>query len=157
MLRFLNHIDKGFTDEDGTRRELPAEHIKMVISVPVILDSAINLKLECFYKQKLKKGTIENAGYRSLQFHYMLDDGDILVICDMPSTVTTSYSIVRDILQLKADDIADRSDEERFLVKELDAFAFTLKRMLNPQLLRKKLIDMNIEPPRRWLAEASSA
>ena len=70
---------------------------------------------------------------RTIEFKFSMN-GDEMMVFDIPSTITASYSTVRDILNIEADDSRDEMAEKRFLQKETDSFIFTLDKLMRSKM-----------------------
>ena len=57
-------------------------------------------------------------------------ENDVMVICDIPTSVGASYETAKDILAVDAADLKDVKAEIRFLRKEANMFYLTLKKLL---------------------------
>lgn len=144
ILRFWEHIANGYKDEgaptDSPPVPFPEGRVSMRILVPRKLDDQIGRRIWNYYQAEgYRKGTIANAGSRGVEFRYKVDADGSMIICDIPTTVTASYNVVEDILQLDADDKDDLLAKDRFLLKELDSFHRTLRKVMVRDKVAKKL------------------
>lgn len=150
VLRFWESIiSHGFqpqTSSPGAEAEpqrFALEDIEMRILLPRRISDNTKSAIAAYQKTHgFRKGSISDAGPRGLLFDYFINDAGKLVVCDIPTTVTASYNVVVDILQISADDKADAQAKEHFLLKELDSFHRTLKKLMHPTLLGNKLRGM---------------
>ena len=64
-------------------------------------------------------------------------DGERIILRDYPTTLVTSYSTARTILNLKANDSSDPMAEQRFVAKGLNLFEAALHALLDRDYLRR--------------------
>jgi hypothetical protein len=149
ILRFWENIGNGFADLN-TKKEftnLNISQIQMNICIPAKIDE--NVKKNIFnyydtneYKRGItldrKNGEKSDGTFRGVEFRYKQIE-DKLIICDIPSTLTASFSTVKDILNLRADESHDNEAEKRFLSKERDTFLYTLDILMKEKVITSKL------------------
>lgn len=139
IVRLLEHINDPIFRKDSKEPLALSEEPQVYVIFPASADSMTHAAIAAYY-QKLGAESffIENAGARSLSFRGMLRNGQ-LTILDMPTSVTASYSVVHSILNINSDDAYDPTAEERFITKEMDIYAYTLKKLFSPEIAQKRL------------------
>lgn len=136
VFRCLDCIFDGFTDVETEEWIVPdAENLDMEIIIPYRF-TANTSRIARLRQSHMRKGIIPNARRRSLEFNY-LRDGERIIIRDYPTTLVTSYSTARTILNLTADDSADPMAEQRFVAKELNLFEAALYALLDQDYLQR--------------------
>lgn len=139
VFRALEHIDEGvFFESDGKNHIYPIEKIYMHIVLPNDFDD-MKAKNTQIYTSAFQKGSVPNARSRPVNL-YFKTIGDELHIIDYPTTLVTSYDTACMILSLQADDKADPKASTRFIDKELNLYAATLRKLLKIDYL-VKVID----------------
>lgn len=128
VIRTFAYIEKGFMDKDNQNKIFfDLENIYIHIWLPEAFKQDLAEKKKAL---GLKKGHIEKADFRGVDFEYRME-GDSLHIYDCPSTMATSYDTAKMILEISADDTMDSFAEERFALKEIGLFYATIKSLLN--------------------------
>ena len=133
LMRFWNNLDNGYKS-NGEMHTFPKNVIVKVL-VPQNIDSDIRGRIK-YYRDhgNLKTSSIYTKDIgRIIQFRYSMD-GDTMTVVDIPSTITASYSTVKDILNIEADDRRDNEAEKRFLQKETDSFIFALDKLMRSKM-----------------------
>lgn len=140
ILRFWENIGNGFNDfKTGVRIDPNVSSIRMEILIPEKIDDSIKGKTFEYYDNNgFKRGLIPDATFRGVDFRYK-QTADEFIVCDIPTTLTASYTTVEDILLIHADDQEDPKAKGRFLIKERDSFIFTLNRLMKDVPMIKKL------------------
>ena len=138
IIRLLESIKNGFVT-DNTLFKFAIKDTFLHIIIPEYYDSNTAIKAKKI-QEKLKSGTIITARHRELNFNYEIK-GQNLHIYDYPTSLVTSYSTAKMILNIAADDDIDNKAEERFNAKELDLFEATLKSILNHEYI-KEVIEL---------------
>ncbi|OPX91639.1 MAG: putative nucleotide-binding protein containing TIR-like domain protein [Pelotomaculum sp. PtaB.Bin104] len=106
------------------------DDIEMRILVPTkITDSMPKIIADYYEGIGAIKAEIKPEKERPLYFKMLKKNGKYIVVVDIPTTLTASYDTVKKILSLDADDKNDNNAEERFLMKEVDLFIFSLKKI----------------------------
>ncbi len=136
IVRLLEHILDGFISQNETL-VFKKENIFLHIIIPEIYDDN-TIKRANEMQNKLKSGIIKTARHRELNFNYKIDNGN-LHIYDYPTSLVTSYSTAKMILNIDADDGEDYFAEERFNSKELDLFIVTLKNILQEDYINQTI------------------
>lgn len=143
ILRFWENINNEFYDIEDKKNlkkldpqpDVSKIHMKIYIPKDIIYENLGNNILDYYMNNKYKQGKLIANSFREVEFRYKII-GDEVIIFDYPSTLTTSFDTVKDILNLSADEKDyDKEAEIRFLRKERDLFKFTLKRLLNRESL----------------------
>ena len=145
VLRFWESIGSGYQE---TKRGEAAEgrvlkhdpgKVKMKILIPDRIDDKVKNRIFDYYQdQGYRDGIIKDAGPRAIGFKYRIDQDGVMVVCDVPTTISASYATVIDILSLSADDDHDQDSHHRFLMKELDTFLKTMKRLMRSEVIEQK-------------------
>jgi len=142
IFRFWEHIAGGFIDKakgDSDPIRIAAGRITMEILVPQRIGKDTGRRIfDYFDRHGFRVGTIQNAGIRGMEFRYRIDEDGRMTVCDIPTTITATYSIVKDILNLEADDEEDPHAEHRFVTKEIDTFTKTLRQLMSEAAVREK-------------------
>ena len=134
IFRCLDSIFDGFTDVQSGEWIVPdARKLDIEIVIPYRFTANISRNAR---ERQMRKGIIPSARRRNLQFNYLLD-GERIILRDYPTTLVTSYSTARTILNLKADDSSDPMAEQRFVAKELNLFEAALHALLDRDYLRR--------------------
>lgn len=136
IFRCLDSIFDGFTDVQSGEWIVPDARkldIEIVIPYRFTANTSRNARER---QQQMRKGIIPSARRRNLEFNYLLD-GERIILRDYPTTLVTSYSTARTILNLKADDSSDPMAEQRFVAKELNLFEAALHALLDRDYLRR--------------------
>ena len=134
VFRCLDCIFDGFTDAKTGEWIVPdAKNLDMEIIIPYRFTSSTS-RIARERQGQMRRGIIPDARRRNLEFNYVRD-GERIVIRDYPTTLVTSYSTARTILNLKADDTADPMAEQRFVAKELNLFEAALHALLDRDYL----------------------
>ncbi len=139
IFRTLEQVFDGFCDKQTGERIVPERgKLKMEIYIPYTFSAETPIATR--EKQRaLRSGVIASARRRQIEFNYtVLDDGTV-VIRDYPTTLVTSYSTAKTILNLPADDGLDTSSEQRFVAKELDYFEAALGSLLRPSFVARHI------------------
>ncbi len=128
IIRLLEHITDGFLNNDNKLIKFSKENIFLHIVIPEyynekVIERAKNIQ------NNLNKATLTTTRHRELNFNYKIFDNK-LHIYDYPTSLVTSYSTAKMILNIEADDGVDINAEDRFNAKELDLFEATLKNLL---------------------------
>lgn len=151
ILRFWENIEKEgkktgyFKDLDSGEEFNPdISQIRMSIIVPYEISSSLSKDIYEYYKNHgYNRGIVMSKDtFRGVEFRYKVD-GDKYFICDYPSTLTASFTTVKDILNLNADEKIDDGALDRFLQKERDSFKYTLKKLMKEESLKSKLEGFN--------------
>lgn len=134
IIRLLENIEKEIINtDDNSLFTQSIEKVKINILLPVTIDKTTGKKINEYYeKEKASKFLIKDAGIRGLDFKGKVSDGE-LIVTDIPTSVTASYSVVNSILNIDSDDEYDLTAEKRFVAKEIDVYAYTLKKLLLPE------------------------
>lgn len=113
--------------------------MRLKIVLPVILKDDARQKMEAYYKTgEYSAYYIKKAGIRGICFYGKIScDG--LEICDFPSSITASYSIVNSILSLNSDESFDTSAQKRYLIKEMDMFEYALQKCMEDLYINEKM------------------
>lgn len=127
IIRLLENIVNGF-DAQGKYLKFSKKHIYLNIIIPEHYDEN-TVKWAKEKQSEFSNATLKSARHRDLTFNYKIKDAD-LYIYDFPTTLVTSYSTAKMILDIQADDETDNYAEKRFNDKELDLFVATLKSIL---------------------------
>lgn len=136
VFRCMDAVFDGFTDVQTGEWIVPEPgKLDMEIIIPYRFTSRTSLTAQSRQKQ-MRRGIIPNARRRNLEFSY-LREGSRIIIRDYPTTLVTSYSTARTILNLKADDTADPLAEQRFVAKELNLFEAALHALLDRDYLQR--------------------
>lgn len=142
IIRLMENTDKGFSYKNNMNEiyRFPNE-FELEIVIPLTANSFCHDEIIRFYKRnKLDEFVIPQAGMRGLFFNGMFDEQNKkLTIVDIPTSITASYSVVKEVLNIDSDDDYDASAEERFVIKEMDMYAYTLKKLLNPKIANERL------------------
>lgn len=146
VFRCLDCIFEGFKDRQTGEWIVPeADKLDMEIIIPYRFNA--NTSRSALEKQKpMRQGTIPGARRRNLEFNYIMD-GDRILIRDYPTTLVTSYSTARTILNLKADDLSDPMAEQRFVSKELKLFEAALHALLDQDYLQRYFSHYHSDAP----------
>ncbi len=132
IIRLLEHILDGFETENQ-KLIFKKENIFLHIIIPEHYDdNTVNKAL--LIQSKFKKGKLMTARHRELDFNYEIKDNN-LYIYDYPTSLVTSYSTAKMILDIDADDGQDYLAKERFNDKELDLFIVTLQNILQEKYI----------------------
>jgi len=133
LMRFWNNLDKGYTCND--KEYTFPKNVIVKVLVPETIDDNLRDRINEYYEEKkLESGSIIAKDIRrTIEFKYSIE-GDTMTVYDIPSTITASYSTVRDILNIEADDSPDGTAKERFLQKETDSFIFTLDTLMRSRM-----------------------
>ena len=139
IFRTLEQVYDGFDDVQTGEHIVPVRgKLKMEICIPYSFSSETSVLVRD--KQKaLRRGVIASARRRQLEFNYIVLEDGTLVIRDYPTTLVTSYSTAKTILNLPADDGTDISSEQRFVAKELDYFEAALCSLLRPAFVERHI------------------
>ena len=138
VFRCLDSIFDGFTDVQSGEWIVPdAQNLDMEIMIPYRFTSNTS-RIARERQQHMRKAIIPGARRRNLEFNY-IKDGERIILRDYPTTLVTSYSTARTILNLKADDTSDPMAEQRFVAKELNLFEAALHALLERDYLRRYL------------------
>lgn len=136
VFRCLECIFDGFTDVQTGDWIVPSpEELDMEIIIPYRF-TANTSRIARERQTQMRKGIIPGARRRTLEFNY-LRDGDRIIVRDYPTTLVTSYSTARTILNIKADDVSDPMAEQRFVAKELNLFESALHALLDRDYLQR--------------------
>lgn len=134
IFRCLDSVFDGFTDAQTGEWIVPEPgKLDMEIIIPYRFTAGTSRTART-RQQQMRRGIIPDARRRNLEFNYFRDGGRI-VIRDYPTTLVTSYSTARTILNLQADDTADPMAEQRFVAKELNLFEAALHALLDRDYL----------------------
>ena len=133
ILRFWENISDEFQDittEPRTTITHDCSKCVMKICIPTNgVHDNLNAKFDEYYKQNnYKRGYISSGTARGVEFRYRFDDNGTLIVCDIPTTVTASNRVVRDILSTPSDEkiCQDSNLYARFLSKEVDTFEYMI-------------------------------
>lgn len=125
ILRFLDHYKSGYYTEDN--EHFLFEDVSFEIYIPNSIYEETDLKIREYYeKRELKKGIIEDAGTRNIEFRY-IKNGSSVTIVDIPTSITASYSMVNKILEIESDDVYDQGNIARFISKEVGIYKVVLE------------------------------
>lgn len=140
IIRLLENLDKEIIDTtDNSGFVQPVEKVKIKILLPTTIDKTTGRKINEYYeKEGMSKYLIKDAGIRGLDFKGTVKDGELFVT-DIPTSVTASYSVVNSILNIDSDDEYDQTAEKRFVTKEIDVYAYTLKKLLIPEIAAQRI------------------
>lgn len=143
VIRLLENVEKGFSYQTDDAREnysFPKD-FKIKIVIPASVDSLSRSKIIKFYEEiDVEKFVIHDAGTRGLYFNGKFDIiNNSLIVIDVPTSITASYAVVNSVLNIDSDDEYDALAEERFITKEMDIYAFALKKLLVPEVAEKRL------------------
>lgn len=142
IVRLLENTDKGFSFKNSTNKTYPfPKEVKITIYIPTTVDSLTRSAISEFYGSSgYEEFVIQGAGIRDLFFYGKFDpDNNTLSVADIPTSITASYTVVNSVLNIDSDDEYDLSAEERFAVKEMDIYAFALKKLLTADVACKRL------------------
>lgn len=134
IMRFYENY-RGKIVSNGTELSFPIEKVFIKVYIPEEYckndyDNSIqNVRL-------LQKGYIDDNSVRLCSFSFYQED-DKLIIVDFPTTLRTSYSTAKLILNIQADDSYDTEAEKRYLRKEFMLFANTIDFLLQKSNLKK--------------------
>lgn len=138
VFRCLDCVFDGFTDYQTGEWIVPdPAGLELEIMIPYRFSSDTS-RIARERQKQMRRGIIHSARRRNLEFNY-LRDGERIIIRDYPTTLVTSYSTARTILNLKADDTTDPMAEQRFVAKELNLFESALHALLERDYLRRYL------------------
>lgn len=143
VIRLLENVENGFSYQTDDAREnysFPKD-FKIKIVIPASVDSLSRSKIIKFYEEiDVEKFVIYDAGTRGLYFNGKFDTiNNSLLVIDVPTSITASYAVVNSVLNIDSDDEYDALAEERFITKEMDIYAFALKKLLVPAVAEKRL------------------
>lgn len=153
IVRFLENIEKDFFRQDGAVNQKFSfpNNTKIKIIIPASLNILTRTEISKFYeKHNVERFVIPDAGIRSLYFNGIFDEGNnSLLIIDIPTSVTASYTVVNSVLNIDSDDEYDAMAEERFVAKEMDVYAYALNKLLLPSVAEKRLAFIENENTRK--------
>lgn len=142
IVRLLENTDRGFAFRSNPDKiyEFP-ENLKILILVPESINSLTVSDISEFYHNRgYDEFVIHAAGIRGLLFYGKFDEkNNSLVITDIPTSITASYTMVNSVLNIDSDDDYDLLAEERFATKEMDIYTFALKKLLSYDVAYKRL------------------
>lgn len=141
LKRLVTYLDQPIIDP-YTHQEIniDLDKVSIRVCIPTTLQDHMKTKIQNYYCENgLKNYYIENAGTRSLLFKAKFEK-EHFIIMDIPTSITASYSIVNAILNLDSDDIFDDNARERYMLKELDMFQYTLSKFLNDKQLNQSSV-----------------
>lgn len=155
IIRLLENLDKGIIDTANNLSFVqPIEKVRIKILLPTIIDKTTRDKINEYYeKEKMSKYHIKDAVIRGLDFKGMMTNGE-LTVNDIPTSVTASYSVVNSILNIDSDDEYDLTAEKRFVTKEIDVYAYTLKKLLLPEIAAQRLYFIKDENKKAKILDA---
>jgi hypothetical protein len=155
IIRLLENLEKDIIDTtNNSSFTQPIEKVKIKILLPTVIDKTTRNKINDYYqKVKSSKYLIKEAGIRGLDFKGTMINGE-LVIIDIPTSVTASYSVVNSILNIESDDEYDLTAEKRFISKEIDVYAYTLKKLLMPEFAAQRLTFIKDENKKSKILDA---
>lgn len=156
IVRLLEHSNQTFSRKSEPDKKYPfPEDFRFQVMVPQSADEMTGSAIADYYKeQEMEEFLIENAGMRGLFFWGQYnEERNELVIVDIPTSITASYSVVNSILNIDSDAEYDTLAEERFVTKELDIYAYTLKKLLLPQVGEKRLVFIKDKEKKKNLIE----
>lgn len=105
-------------------------HKELRILIPEYITSTIYEDIKEYYKNNQYESIVIPAiKGRDIASYYKME-GDIMVICDIPTSIGASYETAKDILSVDAADLKDVNAEIRFLKKEANMFYLTLKKLI---------------------------
>lgn len=100
------------------------------ILIPEYITSTIYEDIKKYYRENQYESIVIPAVKgRDITSYYKMEN-DVMVICDIPTSVGASYETAKDILAVDAADLKDVKAEIRFLRKEANMFYLTLKKLL---------------------------
>ncbi len=155
IVRLLENLDNEITDSKSkTVFVQPIEKVKIKIILPTVIDAGVGGRIREYYKQiNVSEYTLKSAGSRGVEFKGYLDEG-VMTVIDVPTSVTASYSVVNSILNIESDDDYDISAEKRFVTKEVDIYAYTLKKLLTRQTASQRLSFLRDEDKKEKILRA---
>ncbi len=155
IIRLLENLEKGIIDTaDNSCFVQPIEKTQIRILLPTVIDKNTRNKINDYYKEsKISNYLIKDAGIRGLDFKGTVTDGE-LIVTDIPTSVTASYTVVNSILNIESDDEYDLNAEKRFVSKEIDIYAYTLKKLLLPEIASQRLFFISDRNKKSKILEA---
>lgn len=142
IIRLLENIENGFSSKNNPDviYDFPKQ-FSIKIIIPTSVDSLSRQAISEFYSEnRIDEFVIHQAGTRGLFFNGIFDEKNgSLVIIDVPTSITASYSVVNSVLNMDSDDEYDCLAEERFATKEMDMYAFALSKLLVSEVAIKRL------------------
>lgn len=157
IVRFFESVDKGIECLDNAELGIIyPQKTEMKIIIPQTVNMLLREKINEYYvKHKYEKFLIRDAGSRGLFFYgKYLQDENLLQVVDIPTSVTASYSVVSSILSTESDDEYDKTAQDRFVTKEMDMYAYTLKKLLQPELISDRLLFIKENDKRMHITES---
>jgi hypothetical protein len=125
--RLVENAHKGFYDCNNKHRGLDSYKIKIVFPEKIYNKDILKDNIMAYYKEnKCQKARIANANSRDLYFNYIEKDGFIEIV-DIPTNITASYSLIKQILEIESDEKIGDETFNRFMTKELDIFKYVLE------------------------------
>lgn len=156
IVRLFEHSNQTFArkKEKDKRYRFP-EQFRFQVIVPRTADEMTRSAITAYYKENhLEEFVIENAGMRGLFFWGRYDEEkEELLIVDIPTSITASYTVVNSILNIDSDAEYDTAAEQRFVTKELDIYAYSLKKLLLPHISEKRLVFVHEEEKKKELIQ----
>lgn len=150
IMRFWMNIENGFTDSrTGEKISPEMEKIDMRIIIPAKIDNSIRSRMTRFSDSYgLKSGTVTDPNSSNVNFRYAMSDGRMTVY-DMPNAIIASYNTAKDLLHFDVTNDFGIEAEERYLLREIDFFGFTLEMLLEPGNVYKKLALYHISEEKK--------
>ena len=103
---------------------------KLLIMVPEYITKTINNDINEYHvAHNYEKINITTSEGRNISTYSKIE-GDTMLVCDIPTSISASYQTTQEILAVDAADIHDEHAEYRFLKKEANLFYLTLKKLL---------------------------
>ena len=148
IVRLLEHGKQFMRKRDHASFPFPKQ-FHFCILIPTFIDEATRNNIQKYYqKHAYEEFIVASAGMRDLYFRGHYDEAsDSLIILDIPSSVTASYSVVNTILHMDCDDEYDHTTEARFITKESDIYEYTLKKLFTPKIARVRLSFLHDADP----------
>lgn len=156
IVRLLENSDKGFSylNESSTQIEFPKDFVIKII-IPDSVNGMTRSDIIRYYNYHgFDEFVIHQAGARELFFYGKYNKLEKkLVIVDIPTSITASYSVVSSVLNMDSDDEYDDFAEERFVAKEMDIYSYTLQKLLASETAGERLLFINDETKRNMIIE----
>lgn len=142
IIRLLEHLEQGFLPAGSSADPIRCPRtVRVRIVLPRKVSALSRERIVRYYEDQGYDGyMIREAGIRGLYFRGRYSpEEDLLTVVDIPTSVSASYTLVNAVLDMESDDDHDPLAEERFLAKEMDVYAYALKKLMTPQIARARL------------------